>query len=98
VEAQAHAAQAQHRVLLVEPRHRVEQHPLLRQLRRERRLVAVVQREARSSTDTSCIKSSRLGRNSRSGGSMRRMVTGHPFIALKRPAKVGLSASCEMGT
>src|SRR6185295_7317604 len=39
------------------------------------------------STATSTISSSRLGRNSWSGGSRVRMVTGFPCISLKRPAK-----------
>ena len=38
-----------------------------------------------SSRAISTISSSRLGRNSCSGGSMVRMVTGEPCIALKTP-------------
>src|ERR1035441_10230373 len=36
---------------------------------------------------TSTMRSSRLGRNSWSGGSSVRMTTGKPFMAVKRPAK-----------
>ena len=43
------------------------------------------------SVASSTISSSRFGRNSCSGGSSVRMVTGEPCISLKRPAK---SARC----
>ena len=46
-------------------------------------------------TLTSC--SSRLGRNSWSGGSMRRMTTGRPSMALKMPSKSPCWRRLELG-
>ena len=76
IRPEAAAAQAQHRVLLVHRLDRREQLAWSSGVRRRRR---------RRVTLTSC--SSRFGRNSCSGGSIRRMTTGRPSIARKMPSK-----------
>ena len=75
-QAEAAAAQPEHRVLLVQALDRREQDACPPRSRRRR--------SARV-TLTSC--SSRFGRNSWSGGSMSRMTTGRPSIARKMPSK-----------
>ena len=77
-DAQTHAAVAEHRVELVE----------LLDARQQRLLVVEVGLPFcpwLSITAISTIRSSRFGRNSCSGGSIVRMVTGVPFIALNTP-------------
>ena len=76
-DAEPHAAMAEHRVELVELLDAAQQRALLVQLGPVFPAV--------SSRATSTISSSRLGRNSWSGGSMVRIVTGEPRIALKTP-------------
>ena len=80
-EAEAHAAGAQHRVALVERAHPLE-HVL------ELGDLAVAARPA--PRPGARRRASRSGRNSCSGGSSRRMVTGRPSIASKHPLEVGL--------
>ena len=77
-DAEAHAAVAEHRVELVELLDAVQQRLLLGELRRPCRPSA-------SSLAISTIRSSRFGRNSCSGGSIVRIVTGSPCIALNTP-------------
>ena len=76
-QAEAAAAQAEHRVLLAQ-----------RLDGREQLLVLLAaQPPVNSARVTSTSSSSRLGRNSCSGGSISRMMTGRPSIASKMPSK-----------
>ena len=76
-QAEPDAAQAEHRVLLVHPAHRLQQQP--------RR--AAASSPLASATATLTDSSVRSGRNSCSGGSISRTVTGRPSIAAKIPTK-----------
>ena len=77
-DAEADAAVAEHRVELVQLLDARQQLLLLSQL-------ASPPLPDASSFAISTIRSSRFGRNSWSGGSIVRIVTGAPFIALNTP-------------
>ena len=86
-DAEPDAAQAEHRVLLVQPVHGLQQP----------QVVLVRPRPRASASATRTDSSVRSGRNSCSGGSSSRIVTGSPSIASRMPTKSSRCSGSSVG-